>query len=357
MNKAISTAFLLVSLWDYSAYAQTGRVIDVISGNGIAEATVSASVRCQLDPLPALPSTVILGSAQTDADGRFSVALSAPDPRCPPIAQFGILTAGKQGYIFNGPTGIGGSDIRFLGTDRPFTSASAASFRRSDFTSEMIVAGFGQDLATSTEAASTTDLPTILAGRSVLVADSQGNERTAKLFYASPSQINYLTPAGLTEGPGIVKIIADNQVIRAGFDSIRKVTPGVFAANANGEGVAAAVVVRVKPDGSQRFESIVSFDTSQNKFVAAPIDLGPETDQVVLVLFGTGWRNQSSLSAFSLKIGGTDAQVQFAAKQPTLPGLDQLNALIPRSLIGRGEVDVEVIVDGIPANKVKIAIK
>src|SRR5262249_3977541 len=184
---------------------------------------------------------------------------------------------------------------------------------------------------------STTDLPTTLAGRSLVVADYRGNEKTAQLFYVSPSQINYLMPAGLAESAYITKIIAGNQVVRASFMYIAKVIPGVFTANANGDGVAAAVVVRTKPDGSQQYESMVSFDTAQNKYVATPIDLGSETDRVVLVLFGTGWRNQSSLSAFSVKIGGTDAQVQFAGKQPMLPGLDQLNALIPRSLIGSGE--------------------
>jgi len=351
MKKLLYTAFFLVSLWDYPAYAQTGRVIDVISGNGIAEATVGASVSCQLDPPPLPPRTVFLGSAQTDSNGQFNLTFGPVDPRCP--LQFITYAVGKQGYIFDrgqGPT-------LFRGTDRPFISASAANYSIESITSEMIVAGFGQDLATSIEAASTTDLPTTLAGRSMVVADYRGNEKTAQLFYVSPSQINYLMPAGLAEGAYITKIIAGNQVVRAGFIYIAKVIPGVFTANANGDGVAAAVVVRTKPDGSQQYESMVSFDTAQNKYVATPIDLGSETDQVVLVLFGTGWRNQSSLSAFSVKIKGIDAPVQFAGMQPMLPGLDQLNALIPRSLIGSGEVDVEVKVDGRSANKVKMAIK
>ncbi len=98
--------------------------------------------------------------------------------------------------------------------------------------------------------------------------------------------------------------------------------------------------------------------TAQNKFVATPIDLGPESDNVFLILFGTGLRNRSSLSGVSVKIGGVDAQVQYAGPQPIFPGLDQVNALIPRSLVGRnGEVDVELIVDGVSANKVKIVIK
>ena len=38
-------------------------------------------------------------------------------------------------------------------------------------------------------------------------------------------------------------------------------------------------------------------------------------------------------------------------------GMDQVNALLPRSLIGRGEVDVVLIVEGKTANTVKIKVK
>jgi len=38
-------------------------------------------------------------------------------------------------------------------------------------------------------------------------------------------------------------------------------------------------------------------------------------------------------------------------------GLDQLNLIVPRSLAGRGEVDVVLTVDGRTANTVKVNIK
>ncbi|MGE0129950.1 MAG: hypothetical protein AB7U82_17850 [Blastocatellales bacterium] len=353
MKKFLCNAFLLVSLWACPSYAQTasGRVVDIISGNGIPEVGIGASVVCTSGRMQFV---MPLGGAQTDADGKFSLTYSITDPRC--SASFVNFTASKPGYVFYGTLVGSGSDLLFRGTDRPFISNSAASYSILGFTSEMIVAGFGQDLAASTESAST-NLPTTLAGRSVVVKDNQGNEKTAQLFYVSPTQINYLMPVGLAEGSITVKLIANNQTIRAGLAYITKVSPGVFAANANGQGVAAAVVSRVKADGSQQYEPVARFDTTQNKYVAIPIDLGSETDQVILSLFGTGWRSRSSLQAVSVKIGGTDAQVQYAGMQPTLSGLDQINALIPRSLIGRGEVDVEIIVDGKSANTVKISVK
>ena len=38
-------------------------------------------------------------------------------------------------------------------------------------------------------------------------------------------------------------------------------------------------------------------------------------------------------------------------------GLDQINALIPRQLIGRGEITVELLVQGQAANVVKVQIR
>jgi uncharacterized protein (TIGR03437 family) len=80
-------------------------------------------------------------------------------------------------------------------------------------------------------------------------------------------------------------------------------------------------------------------------------------DQVFLIGYGTGIRYRSSLSAVTATIGGTNADVSFAGAQPAFVGLDQLNLAVPRSLAGRGAVDVVVRVDGKTANTVTINIK
>ena len=56
-------------------------------------------------------------------------------------------------------------------------------------------------------------------------------------------------------------------------------------------------------------------------------------------------------------IGGTNADILFAGAQGNFTGLDQLNLAIPRSLAGRGNVDVVVRVDGTNANAVTINVK
>ena len=133
--------------------------------------------------------------------------------------------------------------------------------------------------------------------------------------------------------------------------------PGLFAANASGSGVAAAVALRVTADGKQRYEPVAEFDPAQNRIVARPIDLGAETDRVFLVMFGTGWRGRTALFAFKVKIGGLDAPVSYAGAQSDFTGLDQLNAELPRSLKGKGEVPINFTVDGKAANVVTVSIK
>ena len=222
---------------------------------------------------------------------------------------------------------------------------------------ESIVSAFGSGLATATLAAASTPLPTTLAGTTVKVRDSAGTERLAPLFFVSPAQINYLIPAGTASGGATITITSGDGSVSTGVSQITSVAPGLFTASASGQGVAAAIALRIKADGTQSFEPIAQFDPAQSKFVAVPLDLGPETDQVFLLLFGTGIRYRTSLSAVNAQVGGTNAQVNFAGAQGAFAGLDQVNARLSRSLIGRGEVDVALTVDGKPANTIKASIK
>jgi uncharacterized protein (TIGR03437 family) len=115
--------------------------------------------------------------------------------------------------------------------------------------------------------------------------------------------------------------------------------------------------LRIKADGSQLSEPIAQFDSALGRFVARPIDLGAATDQVFLILFGNGLRHRSSLTAVMAQVGGTTATIGYAGLQGDFVGLDQVNLLLPKSLAGRGEVDVTLNVDGQAANTVRVSIK
>lgn len=75
------------------------------------------------------------------------------------------------------------------------------------------------------------------------------------------------------------------------------------------------------------------------------------------MLYGTGIRGRSSDGSVTCTVGGTAAAVSYAGPQGSYAGLDQVNVVLPRSLAGRGEVDVLLTVDGRAANPAKINIK
>ncbi len=244
----------------------------------------------------------------------------------------------------------------FTITVNPVVSVSAASFAP-EIAVESIVAAFGSSLAPATAQATTPPLPTSLAGVTLKVRDSSGAENPAPLFFVSPGQINFQVPPGTTPGAATMTVVRDNQTIAIGATQIAAVAPALFTANANGQGVPAAVALRVRGDGSQSFEQLIRLDPAQGRFVPVPIDLGPENDQVFLILFGTGFRNRSSLAAVSLIAGGLPTPVLYAGPQGALIGLDQINWRLPRGLAGRGLLDLIVTADGKTANTVQVIVK
>ncbi len=261
-----------------------------------------------------------------------------------------ILTA-----VYNGDGAV--SAPRSLYVIRHVISVSSANYSGSSLAPDQIVATFGLGLATGTQFARSLPLPTTLGGTTVSVRDSAGVTRSAPLFYVSPGQVNHLIPAGTAPGTALVTVTSELGDVSATPVRIEPVAPGVFAADSTGSGLAAAQVLRVRPDGSFSYEPVISYDRLSGKYSAVPIDPGAESDQVFLILYGTGFRQRSLLSAVTATIGGAGADVQYAGAQGVLAGLDQANLRIPRSLAGRGEVDVALVVDGKGANIVKVRIR
>lgn len=284
------------------------------------------------------------------------------------------VDAGGNAYVTghtgspNFPTTIGAfespfkrfvSKIAFDPGDKvgnPSTHVSAASYiYPSPLAPESIVSAFGSNLATTTASATSTPLPTTLGGTTVMV-----DGRAAQLFFVSPTQINYLIPRPPEPLRGIlapITILSGDGSFSTSMIETNRISPGVFSADASGGGLVAGIALRQKPDNTQTFESIVRFDPTLNKIVAIPIDLGPEGDRVFLAIFGTGWRFRSSETAGKVKIGGVDVPVLYIGLQPTLFGVDQINVELTRTLAGKGEVDLEVMVDDKLANRTRVTIK
>jgi uncharacterized protein (TIGR03437 family) len=222
------------------------------------------------------------------------------------------------------------------------TCVSAASYNEIALAQESIATAFG------------TGMGHVIA---LTIKDNAGVERPASLFYISSTQVNFLVPPETASGLGQITIANDSGGIFRSVPLIRSPAPGLFAANSNGAGVAAAVVFRIAGDGTKRYEPVAQFDAAQNSWVSRPIDLGPAADQVFLLLFGTGIRGRSALAAVSTQVGSASVETLYAGPQGQFAGLDQVNVRLPQSLAGSGEIDVRMSVDGKRANVVRVNVK
>ncbi len=225
-------------------------------------------------------------------------------------------------------------------------TVSAASFETGALAPESIVSGYGVALATTTQIANTSPLPTTLAGTTVRVKDSRGAERLSPLFFVSPGQINYQIPPGTSTGIASINVSSGNGTVSTGLLQISAAAPSLFTANASGQGAPAATIFRLKANGEQSFEPATRFDSATGRFVSLPIDLGAEGDQVFLLLFGTGFKFNGGLANVKVRIGGVEAEVSYADAAPGFTGLDQANVRLPRRLIGSGRVTLSLGVNG-----------
>jgi uncharacterized protein (TIGR03437 family) len=217
------------------------------------------------------------------------------------------------------------------------TNALATGGTLSDAAPESLVTATGcsRHLADATLAGNPRSPTLNLLGTTIRIKDSSGTERSAAVEYVDPLQVNYIVPAGTAVGPATVTITSGSGVVTSSPLEVRKVVPGIFSQPATAEGewyyrsAPAGLVVRVR-SGVQTSEPI-QVDQSGR---IVPIDMGPDTDEVYLALFGTGFRSRSSLADLELKIGGQDTVVEYAGPQGEIAGLDQVNVRLPRSLAG-----------------------
>lgn len=213
---------------------------------------------------------------------------------------------------------------------------------------ESIASAYGSGLAMVTESASSADWPTSLGGSTVRVRDLHGVERPAQIAFVSPGQVNYVVPGSTAEGAAVVTITTPGGRSSGGSAQIVSAAPGLF----NAEGVAVGYALRISGGGEQVYEDLARKD-ELGRIEPVPIDLGPASDQVVLLLFGTGIRRGEATA----KIGEVTLAPEFAGAQGQYPGFDQVNLRLPRSLAGRGALDVVVSANGRDSNPVRIAIR
>ncbi|HKC84598.1 MAG TPA: DUF4394 domain-containing protein [Blastocatellia bacterium] len=227
-----------------------------------------------------------------------------------------------------------------------FAVVNAASFSADTLAPGMIASAFGPFMTQNNGVffATSQSLPTTLGGVKVSV-----NGQDAGLFFAGPNQINLLVPdnlGGVPGAPAVFTITDNTGASRTGTVSINSAAPGIFTADSTGTGTAAGFTTK---DGVT-YQSLINPDGSER-----PADPGTRTSPNFLVLFGTGIGNAipntaNVAPAVTATIQGVPARVDFAGKLSFLPGVDQLNIIIPTQLSGFGRLRVRLVVNGQPSN-------
>jgi uncharacterized protein (TIGR03437 family) len=213
------------------------------------------------------------------------------------------------------------------------TVVSGASFLAGSFAPNSIAAAFGNNILVGPPASAAPPLPTQLSGISVNVEDSLGFNRSAPLYFVSANQVNFLVPVGTAAGTAVVTLVGAAQplsaIIQIGF------WPELFTVGPN---LAAAYAVRVAPDGTQTVLPL--YDGQRLGVAPIPLDLS-QPGQVYLILFGTGFDTVAQ-GTTTATIAGVAAPVTYAGPQPSYPGLDQINILLPATLVGAGQAKIAV---------------
>ena len=241
--------------------------------------------------------------------------------------------------------------VRVSALGNSFTTVSAAGYT-GPVAPASIVAGFGVTGAAD-GAAQMIPLPTSLGGVSIRVTDSEGADSPAEFFFSSNLQSNFLIPASAALGDAVLTVFQGDQILATGSVRIEPIAPALFAANIDGMGVAAARFVLVLPDNSQVEDFVFDPNLPVGSRTALPIDLSGEGERVFLVLFGTGIRGFTD--EVTATVGGVAVPVPAALAHRDLVGLDQANlGPIPLELIGAGEVEIILVVDGVAANAVTV---
>ncbi len=235
--------------------------------------------------------------------------------------------------------------LRAIGQRPALRPVSGASFGGTALAPESIATVFVGGLANGLEVGANGPQANLRGVRGVL-RSAAGTEVVVPWFFVSPGQGSFLVPLGTATGATTLKIESGDR--RWAFPAtIAATSPGVFTANGSGQGVPAAVLLRVTPDNARSTE--FPFVAGAAGFVAAPIRFGD--DRLFLDLYATGVRGSSSVQVL---LGAETITPLYAGAQPQFIGLDQVTFELPRALAGAGKVEVTVVAGGVRGNTVEL---
>jgi uncharacterized protein (TIGR03437 family) len=221
----------------------------------------------------------------------------------------------------------------------------------------MFVAFFGENLANSTELASTVPFPSSLAGTSATMGGLP-----VRLVYVSPTQIVGVVPQALTQAAEVAQgnpqATADIVVTRDGdaspFETVRlkPVQPLIFTQNQSGTGLGA--IQNVLGGGQVQLNTFDRPARPGQTITIFATGLG-RTETPVPDGFGATGVNRVTGQA-RVTIGGVTDIPPFAGLSPNSPHLYQVNATLRQDVPTGCSVPLRLSVDGVASNEVSLAV-
>ncbi|MFN7931999.1 MAG: serine hydrolase [Bryobacteraceae bacterium] len=212
--------------------------------------------------------------------------------------------------------------------------------------------------------AASREVTAVAAPESRLVLEREGLEglsevtvlagqRPATVAASGKGMVDVVLPGELAMGETEVSLLSAGIVVGRGKLTIEPVSPGLFAADGMGKGVARGRVFFAGEDGAEMSQPLFQCEES---CTALPIELAAEGPPLTLELEATGLRGTDAASD-TASIGEEQLEVLQIAASPTTPGVDLVWIRLPRSLAARGETSVTVSAGGKASNAVDILIR
>ena len=239
----------------------------------------------------------------------------------------GSLVAFSFPRVLSGPVAEGfesNSEIYLASTIPRAQFDTAAIFNAASQQATRVAPGSiatirGNALAFKTESADSADLPFAMAGTTVSI-----NGQAAQMLYASPEEVAFVVPEGLSDGPAQFVVRNRDEFESKAAATIATAAPGIFTVADNDED-----------------EAIVLDSDTQ---IAEPFD--PTNGKLRLSIFATGIAHAHNVS---VTINGQPVKLETIASSG-LCGLDELHVLVPAELRGAGKSSIVVTADGVQAN-------
>ncbi len=215
---------------------------------------------------------------------------------------------------------------------------SGAAVNAGSFTNQLspgsLFSLYGAHLAFDTQAASSTPLPTRLAGAEVLL-----NGQPIPLAFASPGQVNAQIPPATPVGPARLQARVDGNLSGEIIITLSSAAPGIFVYGDN-----RAVVQNQDggingPDSPElpgRFAVLYLTGIGATTATVAPGAPSP-ADPLAFAVNGA-----------TLQVGDAPANVLFTGLTPGFVGLAQINFQVPE--LAAGDYPLTVTIDGVPSN-------